>query len=315
MWCRWSYGADTWIERDVIIVAPNHRLGTLGFTSLGIPEAPGNQGLLDLVAALKWVNRDIEQFGGDPNLVTIFGESSGSWACSYLHFSPHAQGLFQRVIMQSGTLFNPYWEWRTQEDAVGLSTFMSTMFNCTDLSPYGQLDCLQSLDRETIQQSIDWGTEETMGIQKILRATGVVDGDFLPDIPTKLMERGEYNHVDVMIGVTKDEGLLQMAQFILNPDLYFYAALAWDNLGPMFLLGKTGTWDRTPEEEEMVRQITKFYLGEMGPLNINEAHFSNMTDMISDAYIWYGSHKHASWAAGNGDKVYQYQFNFKGPYG
>ena len=198
---------------------------------------------------------------------------------------------------------------------MGLSTFMSTMFECQDLSPYGQLECLQALDRETIQQSIDWGTEETMGIQKILRATGVVDGDFLPDIPTKLMERGEYNHVDVMIGVTKDEGLLQMAQFIINPDLYFYASLAWDNLGPMFLLGKTGPWDRTPEEEEMVRQITKFYLGEMGPGNINEEHFSNMTDMISDAYIWYGSHKHASWAAGNGDKVYQYQFNFKGPYG
>ena len=59
----------------------------------------------------------------------------------------------------------------------------------------------------------------------------------------------------------------------------------------------------------------KFYLGELGPLNINEEHFSNMTDMISDAYIWYGSHKHATWAARNGDKVYQYQFNFKGPYG
>lgn len=59
----------------------------------------------------------------------------------------------------------------------------------------------------------------------------------------------------------------------------------------------------------------KFYLGELGPLNINEEHFSNMTDMISDAYIWYGSHKHATWAAGNGDNVYQYQFNFKGPYG
>merc|ERR1719461_351876 len=99
-----------------------------------------------------------------------------------------------------------------------------------------------------------------MGIQKILRATGVVDGDFLPDIPTKLIERGEYNHVPIMIGVTKDEGLLQMVQFVINPDLYFYAALGWENLGPMFLLGKTGTWDRTPEEEEMVREITKFYL-------------------------------------------------------
>ena len=217
--------------------------------------------------------------------------------------------------MQSGTLFNPYWEWRTQEDAVGLSTWMSKMFNCTDLSPYGQLECLQNLKRETIQESINWGTEETMGIQKILRATGVVDGDFLPDIPTKLMERGEYNHVPIMIGVTKDEGLLQMAQFILNPDLYFYTALGWENLGPMFLLGKTGSWDRTPEEEEMVRDITKFYLGPTGALNINEDHFDNMTKMISDAYIWYGTYKHAEGAALNGDLVFQYQFNFKGPYG
>ena len=88
----WAYGPDNWVERDVIIVQPNHRLGVLGFLDLGIPEAPGNQGLRDLVAALQWVNTNIEQFGGDPDRVTIFGESSGSWACSYLHLTPYAQG-------------------------------------------------------------------------------------------------------------------------------------------------------------------------------------------------------------------------------
>ena len=122
--------------------------------------------------------------------------------------------------MQSGTLFNPYWLWQTEEDAVLLSTFMSTMFNCTDLTPHGQLDCLRATDREVLQSAIQWGTEETLNIQKILRPTGIVDGDFLPDIPTRLMERGEYNHVDLMVGMTKDEGLLQSVQFEINPDLY-----------------------------------------------------------------------------------------------
>ena len=65
----------------------------------------------------------------------------------------------------------------------------------------------------------------------------------------------------------------------------------------------------------MVREITKFYLGPTGALNINEDHFDNMTKMISDAYIWYGTYKHAEGAALNGDLVFQYQFNFKGPYG
>ena len=59
----------------------------------GIPEAPGNQALRDLVAALQWVNTNIENFGGDKDRVTIFGESSGSWAVSYLQMTPYASGM------------------------------------------------------------------------------------------------------------------------------------------------------------------------------------------------------------------------------
>jgi len=189
------------------------------------------------------------------------------------------------------------------------------VFNCTDLTPYGQLECLQNLDRDTLEDSINWGSEETLNIQKIFRPTGVVEGDFLPDIPTKLMERGEYNHVDLMLGMTKDEGLLQTVQFILNPDLYFFAALNWVHLGPMFLFGRVGSFDTWPEDAEMTKTFTKFYLGDLGILNLNEKHFTNLTNMISDAYIWYGGHKHTEWAAMNGDNVFQYKFNYKGPYG
>ena len=61
----------------------------------GIPEAPGNQALRDLVAALEWVNTNIENFGGDSDRVTIFGESSGSWAVSYLQMTPYASGIIK----------------------------------------------------------------------------------------------------------------------------------------------------------------------------------------------------------------------------
>ena len=86
---------------------------------------------------------------------------------------------------------------------------------------------------------------------------GIIDGDFLPDIPTKLMERGEYNHVDVMIGMTKDEGLLQSVQFEINPDLYDAAKFMWDNLGPMFLFGRVLPYDRWPDDIEKTNIITQ----------------------------------------------------------
>ena len=87
---------------DLVVVSLNYRLGALGF--LSIPEAgiPGNAGLLDQVAALQWVADNIAAFGGDPDQVTIFGESAGSVAVACLVAMPAAKGLFQRAILQSG---------------------------------------------------------------------------------------------------------------------------------------------------------------------------------------------------------------------
>ena len=87
---------------DVVVVSLNYRLGAFGF--LSIPEAgiPGNAGLLDQVAALRWVADNIAAFGGDPGQVTIFGESAGSAAVACLVAMPAARGLFHRAILQSG---------------------------------------------------------------------------------------------------------------------------------------------------------------------------------------------------------------------
>ncbi|RZC36248.1 COesterase and/or Abhydrolase 3 domain containing protein, partial [Asbolus verrucosus] len=96
------YGPDHLLERNVVVVTFNYRLGILGFLSTGDLVVPGNNGLKDQVLALKWVRDNIRSFGGDPNQVTIFGQSAGSASVSYHMQSPLSRGLFHRAIMESG---------------------------------------------------------------------------------------------------------------------------------------------------------------------------------------------------------------------
>ena len=103
------------------MVSINYRLGMLGFLSLADTNLAGNMGLLDQVMALKWVQNNIKEFGGDPNKVTIMGESAGSWSVFYHMMSPHSIGLFQQVIGQSGTVLSPAWKEYTEEEALRLN--------------------------------------------------------------------------------------------------------------------------------------------------------------------------------------------------
>lgn len=96
-------GPDFIINEDVILVTINYRLGVFGFMSLGTPEYSGNMGLKDQQLALKWVNVNIHLFGGDKNLITVFGHSAGSASTHYQVIAPSSEGLFRRAISMSGT--------------------------------------------------------------------------------------------------------------------------------------------------------------------------------------------------------------------
>jgi para-nitrobenzyl esterase len=107
------YWGDQLAKKGVIVVTIAYRLGPLGF--LALPEltresahhSSGNYGLMDQIAALEWVQKNIAAFGGDPHCVTIAGQSSGSISVSILMASPLAKGLFHRAIGESGGLFEP----------------------------------------------------------------------------------------------------------------------------------------------------------------------------------------------------------------
>lgn len=109
------YGPDFLVNNDVIVVTINYRLGPFGFLSLGMAEYSGNMGLKDQLLALKWVNENIEQFGGDKDEVTIFGESAGGASTHYLLLAPAARGLFRRANPISGCALN-YWALNTDVD-------------------------------------------------------------------------------------------------------------------------------------------------------------------------------------------------------
>lgn len=127
------YGPDYLIPENIILVTLNYRLGALGFLNSGTSDAPGNAGLKDQVLALKWVRDNIANFGGDPNEVTIGGQSAGSASVHLLLLSPLAQGLFKRAIAQSGVALNP-WAMTDipQERAFMLGKVLNFQTNDTD---------------------------------------------------------------------------------------------------------------------------------------------------------------------------------------
>ena len=132
------------IDKDVVVVSINYRLGVLGLLSLGNEVVPGNAGLRDQVLALQWIQQNIEPFGGDPNAVTIFGQSGGSFAVSLLVLSPMANGLFQRAISQSLSAIAPGWGSITKEHALLWADIASKNLGCDQAEDV--LTCLQGKD-------------------------------------------------------------------------------------------------------------------------------------------------------------------------
>ena len=187
-------GVDIARKGNVVVVTINYRLGVLGYLAAPALDAEnprhvsGNYGLQDQQAALVWVRRNIEEFGGDPDNVTIFGESAGAASVLYQIVSPGAAGLFHRAISESGA------DSRSQTLAVGETMDAATVagLGCANASDVAA--CLRALPVATI-------------INSNLQTVGpVIDGVTLPLQPVDALASGQFNHVPTMIGTNLNEG-------------------------------------------------------------------------------------------------------------
>ncbi|RXG60242.1 Venom carboxylesterase-6, partial [Armadillidium vulgare] len=130
------------LNRDIVLVVIQYRLGIFGFLSTEDSVIPGNMGLKDQQLALKWVKENIESFGGDSNKITIFGGSAGGASVNYQILSPGSKGLFRRAILQSGTSLCP---WASNKNHRKFATEAGREFGC-DIDSEKYLECMQNVN-------------------------------------------------------------------------------------------------------------------------------------------------------------------------
>ncbi|XP_049999396.1 pyrethroid hydrolase Ces2e-like [Alexandromys fortis] len=188
----WYDGSKLAATEDVVVVNIQYRLGVLGFFSTGDQHARGNWGFLDQVAALRWVQQNIAHFGGNPDQVTIFGESAGGTSVSFHVVSPMSRGLFHRAIMQSGVALLPLLISNTSEIVF---TMVAKLSGCATSNSKALVHCLR-----------DKSEAEILAINKAFRIIpAVVDGEFLPRHPQELLASADFHPVPSIIGVNNDE--------------------------------------------------------------------------------------------------------------
>ncbi|XP_053459633.1 cocaine esterase-like isoform X1 [Nycticebus coucang] len=177
---------------NVVVVTIQYRLGVLGFFSTGDKHATGNWGFLDQVAALHWVQQNIAHFGGNPDRVTIFGESAGGTSVSLHVISPMSKGLFHGAIMESGVALLPSLM-ASSSDKV--SMMVANLSACDQVDSEALVGCLRGKSEE-----------EILAISKAFKIIpGVVDGSFLPKHPEELLASADFQPVPSIIGVNNDE--------------------------------------------------------------------------------------------------------------
>lgn len=205
----WYDGSSLVRRGDVVVVSINYRLGALGFLWLGDLDdryrSSGVNGILDQVAALEWVRENIASFGGDPDNVTIFGESAGAMSVSTLLAVPSARGLFHRAIAQSGAAHNTF----TPEMGAAMTEQFMAHLGVSDL------DGILSASAEEIAKAATKveaklfddpsGLGGPTGIALAMAFQPVVDGVHLPVDPYTAARDGATNDVPFLTGTNLDE--------------------------------------------------------------------------------------------------------------
>lgn len=249
------YGPDYLVKHGVILVTLNYRLEILGFLCLGTKEAPGNVGLKDQVEALKWVRENIEAFGGDPDNITIFGESAGSASVGYHLVSPLSTGLFHRAIMQSGS---PISSWSHQFEPMKTAQLFAHQLGHRISNPdeiykiFNALTPEELLSTRLPRNEGDIVISENIFVPCVEKAIPDVES-FLTDTPYNLITKGDYNKVPIIIGYNSAEGLMFAGKEndTMIPKLDFLKALPRDLVIPSI-----------EEKERISNTLRRYYMGD-----------------------------------------------------
>uniref|UniRef100_A0A1B0GMF3 Carboxylic ester hydrolase n=1 Tax=Phlebotomus papatasi TaxID=29031 RepID=A0A1B0GMF3_PHLPP len=258
-----SAGPDHIVQEDVVMVSFNYRLGVLGFLSTEDQQSTGNFGLKDAVMALRWVRQNIQNFGGDPNNITIFGLSAGGAMVHYLLLSPSARGLFDKAISMSGSALDP---WAFQPRPRDIAFQLARDLGFDNIQTTEQLiNTLRSIDSATLSSAMTGPLDQVTprGLQPLpfvpsLDPPGTTgDEVFLPRLPIDILRDGSFYHVPYITGYVSAESLLMIRELLLDPSVF-----PTMNANPELLVPP---WWNVPAgsaaSQSIATQVANFYWG------------------------------------------------------
>jgi len=213
-------------DMPVVVVTLQYRLSALGFMAHEIlrnrttDSSVGNYGALDQRYALQWVQKNIAYFGGDPNRVTIHGNSAGGFSTSFHMVAPGSQGLFQRAMSSSGAL-GPI-QAQTLQTTTPIAEFVFDAIGCniTKLGPNAAIKCATQVDAHTLitQAAKPYDLNIWQVNIVLLKYCPVIDGVTLKDHPYNLAKQGGMTKVPILIGAMMDDGSIYSAPLPMRAD-------------------------------------------------------------------------------------------------
>lgn len=306
-----EYGPQHFMDRGVIMVMINYRLGPFGFLTLGNEVVPGNAGFRDQGLAMQWVQDNIANFGGDPGSVTIFGESAGGFSVASHILSPMSENLFQKAIIQSGAPFNPSWSAIVPENGLKWHQEFIEKLGCGE--EVDSLECLENVEADKIND-IGLNMTYTIGasVWSLMPDMDFTQTPFMPGNPETLLSDGQFNKdVKVIIGFNKDEGVLWFAGQVAGLTSWDDYKNTFDTIGTKVLFEIPGN-DIPQDFVDKAHKILEGYIGSID--NVNEEHAQDLIYMGTDGRFTYGASKTIDYLVQQGVDVFPYLLSYQGEF-
>jgi len=303
------YGPQVLLDRDIVLVGLNYRLGPFGWLSLETDDAPGNLGLHDQYLALLWVKENIEAFGGDPNNVTLMGESAGAMSAMFHLVSPISRGLFHKLIALSGTSSSVLLH-NSRTPRTYAYALAEQLGYTGDKQPQHVLEFLQKQKAiDILKKSImflDWDYANPMPWVPV-QDTFCSD-PFLPLAFNQAVESGKFQNVPVIIGSCKDEGLILSAPFYKDQERWNLLRKQWTEWAPLIFFNDERDL-ATEATRDIANEIGEFYFGkdvDISTLEGNEENLTKLTQMYSMSYFHSGFDEDSKLLAKSGAQVFTF---------
>ncbi|XP_014204328.1 venom carboxylesterase-6-like [Copidosoma floridanum] len=303
-----KYGPKYLMDKDLILVTINYRLGPFGFLSTGDNVVSGNMGLKDQSMALRWVSDNIRYFNGDRNRITLMGVSAGGASVHYHYLSPMSAGLFRHGISFSGTALG---RWAYNHDTSETARILARALNCPTNDSRDMVQCLKTISATDMAKTVQRLLSKLYFSYAMFPPVAEkIDRDyFINDSPTNIIQKGKSNDVPWITGVVSEEGLYITGGFALKDNLMAYTDAHWESVAPI-MLHYPNTIPKS-KHSQLVNLAKRHYLGDR-PITTDRKAIKDLTHLAGDDQITTGSIRAAKFQAkAHESPVWFYHYTYR----